>query len=96
MDHIDGELLEWKETRHSGATLYCLIRADVLAAPPKMYKTISPCNSHISLFLSRRGFFWWDIGKRVDRLLYCEQEIGRPETRLTESLECTRISRLRN
>jgi len=51
-----------------------------LAAPPKMYKTILAMQFAYKL-VAGGDFFGWDIGKRVDRLLYCEQEIGRPETR---------------
>lgn len=84
-----GELLEWKETRK----FYCFPLLPekstmFFAAPPKMYKTILAMQFAYKL-VAGGDFFGWEINKRVERLLYVEQEIGRPETR-------DRISRMHN
>lgn len=76
-----SELLEWKETRK----FYCWPLLPTkstmfFAAPPKMYKTILAMQFAYCL-VSGQNFFGYDIDSKVDRILYLEQEIGRPETR---------------
>lgn len=76
-----GELLEWKETRR----FYCwplLPEKSTMffAAPPKMYKTILAMQFAYKL-VAGGDFFGYSITSPLDRVLYVEQEIGRPETR---------------
>src|SRR5882757_3017049 len=76
-----GELLEWKETRK----FYCfplLPEKSTLffAAPPKMYKTILAMQFAYKL-VAGGDFFGYNIISPLERILYVEQEIGRPETR---------------
>jgi len=76
-----GELLEWKETRRFWC--YPLLPEKstfFFAAPPKMYKTILAMQFAYSL-AAGEDFFGWSINNKPDRILYVEQELGRPETR---------------